>query len=262
MRPARPRIFAVVVSGVTAGVGLAARDCPAAEWVDRPLTAPAGSWHFDFGLGVGHVAAADDWALGLNAEGGVGITDRIELGLRTGLRMAPPDERGIRPDEYGRLFDRQTFDTGASVLANPELRIRGALLREQVVELGLEGRLVVPFEAGTGVGMMFGVPLAFHIGKIVRLDTGAFLPIVFYAHDTTTAARFPVDVWFQVAHRLWLGPMTGLAFEGGGTAVSLGFGLGYEIARTLDLRTMFLFPDWNQAAGDFGLGVGLQVRLE
>jgi len=243
----------------------------APPWVDRPLTLPSGDWTFDLGLGVGHVPDpgnnGGDVGLGVNAEMGVGLTSHVELGLRTGLRFGDDVDRGINADAYGRLFDRQTFDAGGDVLANPELRVRGALVREHVVELALEGRLVLPFADGTAAGMMFGVPMAFHLGSAVRLDLGAYLPVVFFRDDTVVALRIPLDLWIQVGPRLWLGPMTGVAFDrlgdnNGSTSVSLGFGLGYEIARFVDLKTMFLFPAINDESRIFGAGVGLQFRIE
>jgi hypothetical protein len=247
---------------------LCAREGKAAPpWVDRPLTLPSGDWAFDFGLGVGNVPAPDDTSAGANAEMAVGLTNRVELGLRTGLRFGDDLDRGINADAYGRLFDRQTFDAGGDVLANPELRVRGALVRHPVVELALEGRLVVPFADNTAAGVMFGVPMAFHLGSRVRLDLGAYVPIVFFRQDAVTALRVPFDVWIQATPRLWLGPMTGVAFDrvgdpNGSTSVSLGFGLGYEITRFLDFKAMFLFPTINDESRNFGAGAGLQVRIE
>src|SRR5262249_54203362 len=119
----------------------------APPWVDRHLTLPGGDWAFDFGAGIAHVArpvAPDVTGVGVNIEMAVGLTNRVELGVRTGLRLGDADSRGVEADNYGRLFDRQYFDGADGVLANPELRVRGALVREEVFELALEGRLVAP----------------------------------------------------------------------------------------------------------------------
>jgi hypothetical protein len=240
----------------------------APPWVDRPLTLPAGDWAFDFGLGVGHVPApVDDSGVGVNAEMAVGLTSRVELGLRTGFRFGDGMERGIGGDSYARLFDRETFDEGADVMANPELRVRGALVRDDVFELALEGRLVVPFADGTDAGALFGVPMALHLGDRVRLDLGVYLPVVFFPHDTTLAIDVPVDLWIQANRRLWLGPMTGVAFErvgdnNGSQNVSLGFGLGYAITHYLDFKAMFLFPTLNNDSRVFGGSAGIEVRIE
>src|SRR5580693_4288995 len=169
---------------------LSSASSAAPPWVDRPLTLPAGDWAFDVGLGVGHVPApGDDTAAGVNAEMAVGLTRRVELGLRTGVRIGDDFDRGINADGYGRLFDRQTFDAGGEVLANPEIRVRGALVREPVVELALEGRLVVPFADGTAAGLMFGVPMAFHVGSSVRLDLGVYVPVVFFRQDAVSGVH-------------------------------------------------------------------------
>jgi hypothetical protein len=218
----------------------------------------------------------------MNLEAAVGVIDRLELGVRTGIRFAGdrPD-RALEPDLYGRLFDRQYVGGGSDVLANPELRVRGALVRDDVFELGLEGRFVIPFEARpdgtrTDAAIEFGVPMAFHLGNRVRLDTGVFTPLIFSHPDATLNVSLPLDVWIQASPRVWVGPMTGLVFGnvtnannapgpfGPGTAAafSLGAGFGYQITEYLDFKAMFLFPDINLNSGDFGLGAGIQVRIE
>jgi hypothetical protein len=195
----------------------------------------------------------------------VGLASRVELGVRTGLRFGDAADRATQGDSYGRLFDRQTFATGADVLANPEVRVLGALVREEVVELGLEGRVVLPFEPGTAAGVLFGVPLAFHLGSRVRLDVGAYVPIVFFRPAITDIA-LPIDVWIQATRRLWLGPMGGLRIARLGDAsegrFSLGFGLGYQITHAVDFKTMLLFPEVNIESRNFGAGAGVQIRIE
>jgi hypothetical protein len=242
----------------------------APPWVNRHLTLPGGNWAFDAGLGFGHLPrdpAPDVSGMGVNAEMAVGITDRVEFGVRTGIRVGDDSEREIRADQYGRLFDRQTFDTGAEVLANPELRVRGALVRAHVAEVALEGRVVLPFENGTVGALLFGVPLAFHLGDRVRLDTGAYVP-VFFARPTAYAdVRLPLDVWIQVSWRVWLGPMTGIVLErpgatGSRALASLGFGFGYEITHYLDFKAMVLFPNLSDEPRIFGGGAGVEIRIE
>jgi hypothetical protein len=91
-----------------------------------------------------------DLGAGLSAEAAFGLTDRIELGahlgytsfLRTGDPTIPAPQ--FNYDDYARLFDRLTFDQGPGHVANPELRLRGAVPRGAVAEVALEGRLVVP----------------------------------------------------------------------------------------------------------------------
>jgi hypothetical protein len=207
--------------------------------------------------------------VGINAEMAVGLTNRVELGVRTGARFGDGFERGLNGDAYGRLFDRQTFDEGTDALANPEVRVRGALVRDSIVELALEGRAMLPIADGTGAGFLFGVPLSFHLGDRVRLDTGAYVPVVFRHDNQDTVANLdvPVDVWIQATPKFWLGPMTGVAFErvgngNGTTDVSLGFGLGYQITHYLDFKAMLLFPTVNNDSRVFGVGAGVQIRIE
>ncbi len=261
-------------------VFMAAIDAQAAPpWVDRHLTLPAGDWAFDLGLGVGHVAppqAPDITGAGMNLEMAVGLTSRVELGVRTGLRFGDAPDRSVQSDGYGRLFDRQYFDGADDVVANPEVRVRGALVRDEIFELALEGRLIVPVE-DNDAGALFGVPMMFHLGQRVRLDTGAYVPIVFGNSRapgqpgriaTSVGVTLPIDVWIQASPRLWLGPMSGVAFRNVGrdsarSDLSLGFGLGYQITHYLDFKTMLLFPYITEGNGpEFGLGAGVEIRIE
>ncbi len=268
----RARLSLFTVSSLALLVLALATDAKAAPpWVDRNLTLPADDWAFDFGLGIAHIPPppppVHEVTAGVSTEVAVGVTSRVELGLRSALRFGEEPDRGVEADRYGRLFDRQTFDTGSALFANPEFRVTGAIVRESVVELALEGRVVLPFEAGTAAGFLFGVPMAFHFADIVRLDVGAYMPVVFYNPPTEVDLRLPADLWIQASDRFWLGPMTGLEFARIGrfnevTDLSLGFGLGYQITHVLDFKAMFLFPDINHVSGDFGTGAGIQVRIE
>jgi hypothetical protein len=267
----RARILAAVAGLATMSVGSSALAAP--PWVDRPLTLPAGDFAFDFGLGVGHVPGpADNTSAGINAEMGVGLTNRIELGVRTGIRFGDAFDRGIDPDAYGRLFDRETFDEGGDVLANPEVRVTGAIVRGPIAEVALEGRVILPLADNSGAGVMFGVPMAFHLGDRVRLDMGVYSPLVFPPGpaDAVFSIDAPIDVWIQATPRFWIGPMSGLVFENvnnanGGrehTDLSLGVGLGYEITHAIDFKASFLFPDINDESRVFGFGAGVQLRIE
>jgi len=247
---------ALLATGVAVAGVLSAEVARAAPpWVDRTLTLPSHDWAFDFGLGIAHVP--DVTGPGLNIEGAVSP-------IRTGIRLNE-DAQAIRADQYGRLFDRQTFGTGNDTFANPEFRVTGEVLRSRIVELGLEGRVYLPLEDGTHAGIMAGMPLRFHLGDSVRIDTGVYVPIVF-STPTDTHFSAPFDLWIQASNRLWLGPMSGFVYNSlpNTVDISLGFGLGYQILRTLDLKTMLLFPDINHNEGsrDFGMGVGIQVRIE
>ncbi|HEY5959371.1 MAG TPA: hypothetical protein VIV60_22590, partial [Polyangiaceae bacterium] len=204
--------------------------------------------------------------LGMNLEMAVGVARHLELGLRTGLRFGSAG-RATRADEYGRLFDRQTFGTWSDSAANPEFHMRGGLVDGEVVELALEGRVTLPLEDNSHATVLFGMPLHFHLGNSVRLDTGPYVPVTF-VDPTAYFVSVPLDVWIQTSRGLWLGPMTGVRWYHQGeydrTDISLGFGLGYSITRYFDLKTMALFPSVNHTEGarNFGVGAGIQVRIE
>ncbi|MEO7091685.1 MAG: hypothetical protein ABI175_00455 [Polyangiales bacterium] len=269
------RFYAIVViAAIAVGTTFCASRAEAAgPWVDRTITLPRHDWSFDLGLGVAHRNAPDPFpqptGVGMNFEFAVAVIQHLELGFRTGARFGN-DGRGTQADEAGRIFDRQTFGTRTDPWANPEARVRGSLVHGRVVELALEGRAAFPFESGSRFGAMFGMPLAFHIDHSVRLDMGVYVPVLFY-DPTITAVSLPLDVWIQATRNLWLGPMTGVRFEDFGrdregrrTDVSLGFGLGYQVHRVVDLKTMALFPGINHTEGarNFNAGFGVQIRIE
>lgn len=246
---------------------LAGQSFAAPRWVARSITLPRHDWAFDFGLGVGHHDAPDPpTGVGLNVEMAVAVTRHLELGVREGFRFGA-EGRDTRGDEYGRLFDRQTFGTNHDDLANPEFRMTGQLVDGPVVELALEGRAALPIEDGSELALQFGMPVWFHLGRSVRLDTGVYVPVAFY-EPTLVSVSAPLDVWIQCSPALWLGPMTGVRVTHQGSAdrtdISLGFGLGYSLGRAVDLKTMALAPGINHERGarNFGVGVGLQVRIE
>jgi hypothetical protein len=61
--------------------------------------------------------------------------------------------------------------------------------------------------------------------------------------------------------------MTGVVVgtnSGAPTDISLGFGLGYQAASFLDLKTMVLLPDINHSPifRAVGTGIGVQLRIE
>jgi hypothetical protein len=113
---------------------------------------------------------------------------------------------------------------------------------------------------------MVGLPILLRAGP-VRLDTGIYVPVVFYEPTTFTAVSIPLHVWIQAGHNFWLGPLLGLRVVNQGGSYNqypLGFGLGWQLNRMVDLKTWFMFPNMNQnaAAREYGLGVALQIRFE
>lgn len=282
--PERRRIRAKLQSMASKGWGLglalltmvgAPRSALAAgPWVDRSLTLPPLVFAGDVGLGVAHyrpLAGDIDRSVtgpGLNLEGALGVTQAVELGVRTGIRFGD-DGKALAADAFGRTIFTETYGTNHDSVANPEFRIRWAAYRGNVVEVGLDGRFYMPIEQGSHAGIMVGVPLMFHIGGVARIDTGLYIPVVF-GTATSTVLSVPAQLWFQVSNRVWLGPMIALRHVNpGGDSRSYddllaGFGLGYQVGSSVDLKWMLLTPNANAESARariWGGGFGLQFRI-
>jgi hypothetical protein len=252
-------LFITMVAGAVGWGGVA----EAAPFINRPLTLSRSDWSLDMGLGLHHIRNPDpdnDYTgFGLNLELAVGITSSLQLGVRTGIRIGD-EGRASQADQFGRMFDFETFGTDHHTVANPEISLTWALV-ESTVELGLQSRLYLPTERGTDVGIMLAVPMQIHLGSSARLDTGLFVPIIF-RDPTFTEVSLPFHLWFQASHQTWLGPLIGVRWPNhGDTVVPLGFGLGYSASYDVDLKTWLMFDDINQDAKDFGAGGGLEVRF-
>jgi hypothetical protein len=241
----------------------------AERWVDRPMTLHRLVFAGDVGMGIGHRSfrplGGSATGAGLNLEGAIGITERVELGLRTGVRFGD-EARFVQADHYGRTLWTETWGTRVDTVANPEFRVRWTAYSGSVVEVGLDGRIFMPIEDRSRFGMMFGVPFAFHVADFLRIDLGIYTPIAFY-DPTFLAFSVPAYFWFQVSEAVWLGPMTSLRFTNLGNNASetdflLGFGLGIQVASAVDLKTMLLFPAIDDATTrNFGAGFGVQFRI-
>ena len=250
----------------------AARPAEAApSYVDRSITLPRLVFAGDVGLGVGHDTVprpgADITGAGMNLEAALGVTDSVELGLRTGIRFGD-DGKAVGAAGYARTIFTETYGTGFDTVANPEFHVRWAAYSGRVVEVGLDGRVYTPVERNTDFGIMMGVPLAFHFGNIVRLDTGVYIPVIFTS-PATTIISVPAYLWFQVSNKVWLGPMFGFRHISRPVPapfddVLLGFGLGYQVASAVDLKWMLLAPRVNAGGNEvraFGAGFGVQFRI-
>lgn len=265
-RPSIQRLALTLALAVTVIAG-AGRAQAAPAWVFRGLNLPRGGVALDLGLGLGHDPIDADRSVtgtGLNLEIAFGVTHEIEVGLRTGIRIGNDGET-TAADIYGRPFDTETYGFAHDSVANPELRLRWAVARGSLVQLGLETRVYLPIENGSHVGVMFALPLRLRLGA-VRLDTGVYVPIIFDS-PTTTRVSFPLHIWLQASRTLWLGPLLGVRIvnDGGShTEYPLGFGLGVALTGGVDLRTWILFPDisGDAAARRFGAGVALEIRFD
>src|SRR5215471_864664 len=183
------------------------RASAAAPWIYRGLTLPRHDVALDIGLGYGHDPSPLDDGLGLNLELRAGITHDFEFGFRMGFRLDDGGQR-TQADYYGRPFETETYGTVGDRVSNPELKFRWSVARSYAAELGLELRAYLPIENGSRFGFMFGLPIALRAG-IVRLDTGLFVPVIFY-DPTRTVVSIPLHIWIQAAYNVWVGPLLGL----------------------------------------------------
>jgi hypothetical protein len=257
----------VLAAALVAAGSLVPRSSDAAErWVDRPMTLHRLVFAGDVGLGIGHRERGpyDFTGPGLNLEGALGVTERLELGLRTGIRFGD-DARIAGADDYGRTLWTETYGTGFDTFANPEFRIRWVAYSGSVAEVGLDGRVYMPVETGTRFGLMFGVPLAFHISDFMRIDTGVYLPTIF-TDPVSLSLTIPGYFWFQVTQGLWLGPMASARFGNFSNRfhnndLLLGFGMGYQVISAIDLKWWALAPAIDDGLHAWGLGFGAQFRI-
>jgi len=149
-------------------------------------------------------------------------------------------------------------------VANPEIHVRWGLARGPSAELGFELRAMLPIEDDTAFGMLVGLPVALRTG-VLRLDTGIYIPIIFFRHETWTAISIPAHLWIQASPTLWLGPLFEIRVyhQNGATAnqYPVGFGIGSALAPNLDLRAWFLF--WDVDNNDYyGGGIVFQIRFD
>jgi hypothetical protein len=256
-------VLAIAAITALAGSGVAHAG---GTWLYRGIVRPNGETAIGFGLGMGREPSPTGvvTGFGMNLEIAAGLGRHMELGLRTGVRMGP-DGRDTQADRYGRTFDTETYGTAGDTFANPELRLRGALVSGGAAELGLEARAYLPVENGTRFGFMLALPIMLRVA-IVRIDTGIFVPILLY-DPTITVVSIPASVWFQVSSTLWLGPLFGLRVVKVGNAsyeqYPFGFGMGTMLSHAVDLRGWIWFPDiaGSQPSRAYGAGLGLEFRF-
>jgi hypothetical protein len=284
-------VFASAFASIAFASASARADDVPAEFVDRKLTLPPLVIAADGALAVGHwdvpgvvlpagtagavVPATSGTGFGFNAEGSIGIIEHLTVGARViGLNFSD-DSKISNAAGYGRMYDLQPFNSGGSTFSNPELWGRYEFVDMEKIEVGVDARITLPFDSGSSLGLMGGVPVSFHFPGSVRIDTGGYIglafsdPVVFYFH-------IPAQAWFQINPNLFLGPISGLtiynASAGGqtdtATALNLGFGIGYTVIPALDIKALPIYwPSINNNFGqngfsNFGFSAGIEYRID
>jgi hypothetical protein len=105
------RLDIIVLAAMIAPVIASSRVAFAAPpYVDRSLTLPRLVFAGDVGLGIAHLRTEPlhFTGAGLNLEAALGITDSVELGLRTGIRLGD-DGKVLGADAFGRTRSRRRW---------------------------------------------------------------------------------------------------------------------------------------------------------
>jgi hypothetical protein len=267
-----------VGAGLVAGTLLASPVARADKpFVDRPLTLPVLHVSVDAGIGFGQyqavgIDAAGNATLGGPTVGGgasleaaVGLPFVGELGARIGYRF---DAGGAaaQADHYARLFDPIVNEPGEDAWTDPELYLRGTLVDVDVVQIGLETRVILPTAQGTNLAITPGIPFRFHVPAYVRVDTGVYFPVAPFDQDAGFVIQIPAQLFVQVGDAFF-GPLTGFRYAGAGDgpnpAITAGVGGGYTLGGVLDLKAQIYTdlvndPGWANHIGG-GVGAGLRV---
>ncbi len=269
-------LAAAVATTFVASAGDARAEVP---WVERPLSLKTLHAQIQAGVGFGQYPAigGQKFGTGSNLEAALGLPFFGELSVRTGLGFGDAG-RFSRADYYARLFDHETANAGNDAWANPEIRLRGTIVDLEVFAIGLESRFVAPLATGTNFSVAPGVPIMIRVPKLLRIDTGVFVPIAFN-DQTEYTISIPAQLWIQVKDAFF-GPMTGIRFNRVATTtidlagakststttrtdIPAGIGGGYTIGGMLDLKAQIYMlrindADWSKTIGG-GIGVGLLI---
>jgi hypothetical protein len=147
---------------------------------------------------------------GMSFEEALGLGRELEVGARFGVRL-DRNGRAVRADELGRGFDTETFGTGLSMTANPELRGRWRFFASNWAEMGLEDRVILPIVPDPSFTDVAGAWAVFHpsrwarfdvaLNGIVRWDSFAF------GSSVETGLGFPVRAWVNATQHLFAGAL-------------------------------------------------------
>ena len=254
--------------------GVSTKVARAVDWVDRPLT--NGSMHVqgDVGYGIGFGARQSelsaplmttqtDKGSGFHLSAQLGLPLGFEIGARVGFRIGDAGKI-TRGDEFGRVYDANTYATAGDTASNPEFLLRSSIVATKIVELGSELRFVVPAVSGSSFGMTAGLPFRLRAPGVLRFDTGFYLPTVFTSRNDY-AFSIPIQLWFQISN-FYVGAISGVKiyrqpFER--VDLAAGVGVGVTLGSIFDVRLQVVTQrvndeEWLRATG-LGLNVGVQT---
>ena len=246
----------------------------ATDWVDRPLT--NGSMHAQgeagYGIGFGAreselsapvMTSSTDKGSGFHLGASLGLPLGFEVGARVGFRIGSAGQK-TRGDEFGRVYDANTYGAGSDTVSNPEFSLRSSIIATRIVELGTDARFTIPIASGSSFGLTAGIPLRIRAPGSLRFDTGLYLPVVFTS-STDYGFSIPAQLWVQIGD-LYVGALSGVKIYRQPLErvdIAVGVGAGYTFGGIFDVRMQVLTQrvndeEWLRATG-LGLNVGVMT---
>lgn len=236
----------VLAAIVALGVGSSRVAWPQERWVDDERVLAARRIRLTAGFGVvrfdapAYSAQASSWVgSGLSLEEAAGLGANLEAGARFGLRTSRRGQ-GLRADEVARTVDTETFGTGLSITANPELRLRWRAMRWSWGEAGLEDRVVLPIVPDPDVTEVLGAWTSLRLKHLARVDLGlnGAATLQSFARERVLILSFgsPVQIWANLTRGLFAGLITSVhtfattTYTPSDTRWMAGLGLGYRLA--------------------------------
>jgi hypothetical protein len=267
------------VSGALVAIGvLSARAGSAQErWVDDQRVLAAGHVRFTAGAGLVRLANISRTGrervlvgTGLDLAEAVGLGQGLEAGVRFGVRLDDVG-RGTRADEAARGLDTETFGTGLSVAANPEIRLRWRAFRWATAEAGIEDRITLPIAPDPTVTELAGAWVSLHLGSVGRLDAG--LEGVFgwqsfaREHVLEVGAGVPVTLSANLTPALFAALVSTTHYEAATpytaayARLTAGLGAGYRLGAYDIVGTTLLVDAMRDFTRRLGFGISVSYRL-
>lgn len=252
---------------------------PVAE-AERPLTLPSmvlmGELDLDFPrvniLGAFGAASATTFA-NVSIGASFGVTDDLTVRAQV-LPLQLAGGGGFHYGQSSAVFggiDNPGPGVGATYrFLKGDFEVGAALDLSLITAQSFSGVVIAP-----------GVPVRVHVGKSLRIDTGAYLPITraslsvattnFGTTSTgasTTGLIIPVSVLYDITEPIHIGAATGFTIGdfsdvGDSAAIPLGLFAGYAIGGkdgpVLDIDPFFTFPGLITPGGSNGTNSGSYV---
>lgn len=223
------------------------------RYVERQLTMPQGMVRGTFDMTVGKFEPLTGIAFDFGAA--LSPVDHLEVGFsRYRMGSFPSPElfgafggRGLIPLIAEGTDWVPVSRTKSSAFGDVVAYARGELPIEDVVNVAFDLGFLIP--TVSNFAMLFGLPIRFHGGKVVAIDTGVeiLLGDIGEAEKTVTVS-VPVNFVFNVTDEGFLMVQTGMsALDVGNDPLKsfpIGFGLGYTVATRRSMFDLFALFSW------------------